>query len=202
MDDPDQLRSADLTYAHAALDLVAGDDLDRGVPELVEATLPVTPSNETLPTASTMARRWPLTSSVLEGDLEASMIAFAASYARRHRRLVGEVRGLVVGEELLARFGLLGRLTDRGREVAIGGGTRELDERRVVDAVATHERDVETRGLHLLRERPGLRVLTAVDRLGLGRSDLGDDRAVVGLVRVDRLGGDDGAAAGLEGLVK
>ena len=92
-------------------------------------------------------------------------------------------------------------------KVTIAGRRGELDELRVVDAVATHERDVEAVALHLLREGTRLRVLTAVvDSLWGGRLDGCDDGAVVlrGVVRVDRLGGDDLAATlgelGREGL--
>ena len=49
----------------------------------------------------------------------------------------------------------------------------ELDEGGIDDAVATHQRDVQTGGLGLLAERAGLRVLTAVvDGLRVGTLDL------------------------------
>jgi hypothetical protein len=86
----------------------------------------------------------------------------------------------------------------------VGLGAGQLDVLRVVDAVAAHQRHCETGRLHLLRQRPGLRVLAAVvDRLRRGGGfTLADRRRVLVIVGVDRLGRDDGAAGGLNSLAK
>src|SRR4051794_3508648 len=110
------------------------------------------------------------------------------------RERLGVAGGRVRRDEVLRRCERVSRRADRGREVAVGLGTSELDVGVVVDAVAAHQRDVQTGSLHLLRQRAGLRVLAAVvDGLRTGWLDLADDAREVLVTRVDLLVRGDGA---------
>ena len=179
----------------AALDLVHGQERVRGVAVLVE----LDGAGRTLE-ADVGHGREDRCAEVLARDLGVLGQCGLERLDDGVRSVVGlgAVRGVRVGvasllvgrDEVGSGVEVLGRRTDRGRDVTVAA--TELDVGRVEDAVTTHERDGESAGGELCGERPGLRVLTAVvDELGVRRGDRADDGGVVLLVRVDHLGDGD-----------